>query len=170
MHRDEFLKHDGFEPALPRAGRWPLEGGEAPLPCLCDDAHYGGDDCRVYVVVDDRDDPGVLSPHLDSTGPPANHWLSYEFDCVGEHDGALGFHEDDAERFLLENGIAPGQRFLVHLRYWSTRDYWGEYDCGVEVEGVLWRGRLPDADAATAWEALAARRGAAAFAGLPCAP
>lgn len=135
----------------------PHDPNEHPLPCVCDDALYGNSDARVFVYADDSDELGVLQLNFDSTAPPWNHWLAHEMSNAGVPE-AFGMACSDVEEFLMSNGIAPGQRFLLHIRAWSSRDYWGEWDGGVEVEGVLWKEPWSDDRIACAWEALFGRR------------
>ncbi len=74
------------------------------------------------------------------------YYYELEFECTPHHpeswvewvtqDGTrellrwagLSRGEDDAERFMMENGIAPGQKFMAEILFTTSRDYWGEYD------------------------------------------
>jgi len=89
---------------------------------------------------------------LESTGPLPG-WMQYIEDTEGltatmypDHclDGA------DLATALMAEGITPGEPFFVHMLFWSSRDYWGEYDEGVEWE-VLDRGRASPEEAARQW-------------------
>lgn len=60
-------------------------------------------------------------------------------------------HYDDWRDFLLREGLAPGQSFLVRVCFSSHRDYWGEYDEDWDVEVVARERMLPD-EHLLAWE------------------
>ncbi len=69
---------------------------------------------------------------------PERHWLSYVMDTSGL-DSALGldFYNEEfmyggMTEWLMRNGIAPEQRFIVEATFSSSRDYWGEYDEDVD--------------------------------------
>lgn len=89
---------------------------------------------------------------LDTINPlPA--WMQYIHNTEGltcamfpEHfcDGA------DLATALLAEGITPEVPFFVYMHFWSSRDYWGEYDEGIEWK-VLDRGRASPAESAEQW-------------------
>lgn len=87
----------------------------------------------------------------DQTAAEARHdWLAFELDAVG-WDGLLDVNHD-AATWLLREGLAPGQPFLVWLRPHYSRDYWGEHDLDVEWDVVARTHRSPE-EAAAAWQA-----------------
>ena len=103
------------------------------LPWVTDGALYERHACTVLMTTTEEWEWGSLALELDCDGPPANHWLSYELDAMGEIGEILGIATgDETDRFLLENGIAPFQRFYMRITARYSRDYWGEYDTDIE--------------------------------------
>lgn len=60
-------------------------------------------------------------------------------------------HHDDWMPFMLREGIAPGQAFLIEIapKWWT--DYWGEHDVDWNTKVVA---KGPCADPAAAWSAM----------------
>jgi hypothetical protein len=107
---------------------------ETNLPCVGDGALYEGHACTILVTTTEEWEWGQLTLELDCEGPPDNHWLSYEFDTVGGLGDILDISGDQVDMFLLENGIAPFQRFYLYITAHYYKDYWGEYDSEIECE------------------------------------
>lgn len=87
-----------------------------------------------YIYLDgDEEDGYQLYLDLDCDPPHIDHFVSYIMDMGGSldlisWDGRYHRGEEETEAFLIEQGIAPGQRFLMELNFTTSRDYWGEYD------------------------------------------
>lgn len=131
---------------------------EANFPCVGDGALYDSLSCTILVTTTEEWDWGQLTFELDCEGPPDNHWLAYEFDTCGNLGDILGASTgDEVERFLLENGIAPFQRFYLHISASYYKDYWGEYDSEFDYE-VLNIEPWDTNRICTEWEAFWARK------------
>lgn len=74
-------------------------------------------------------------------------WMEEE-----ELTSLLGVEWHQEVRWMLEEGIAPGQPFLVRIQmpYYSV-DYWGEGDVDYRDIKILWRRPLPRACALKRW-------------------
>lgn len=135
-----------------------IEEPKFKLPCIGEGALYEKNTCTVLMTTTEDWEWGQLSLELDCDGPPANHWLSYELDAMGQIGDILDIVQgNDVDRFLLENGIAPFQRFYMRISAHYSRDYWGE--CDSDIEGwVLNIEPWDDVRIATEWEAFIARK------------
>jgi len=108
----------------------------------------------VTLIFEDPDD-GCYSLELACEPPYYSggdklHWLAY---VMEQYSLAEYLALDDAEsqvRFMLQEGIAPGQRFLVEMSFWSSRDYWGEWDEGLDMR-VMDREPWTEAQHVEAW-------------------
>ncbi len=76
--------------------------------------------------------------------------VGYDIECVGLFDV---FHEYVADfiehaRLRLDkpnvhrDEFGTKVQFLTMWSYWSSQDYWGEWDCGVDFVGVFDRGDI----------------------------
>lgn len=113
-----------------------------------------GGDRYVWLVADPLDDLALRQDDLvedDQTEAEAQRdWLEFERDMVGWEE-LVGASRGDVATWLLREGLAPGQPFLVWLRPHYSVDYYGEHDLDIEAEVVLvdpWS----DERAAEAWE------------------
>jgi len=111
------------------------ERPKAKFPCFAEGALYEGAGCRVLMTTTEEWEWGSLKLELDCEGPPDNHWLSFELDALCDIGEIMGVSTgSETDMFLLEHGIAPFQRFYVHLTVLYTKDYWGEYDSSFDWE------------------------------------
>ncbi len=101
------------------------------LPVLYEDAWYGVNDCYIRCFACEEEEWGSFYLEIDCDGPPPNHWLAYMLDCVNLVEM---LYMDPVERFIIENGIAPGQPFYLYLTYNCSQDYFGEIDEEVDYE------------------------------------
>lgn len=133
---------------------------QPPGPFVGEDCVYFRDTtlCWVTMVVE-YEDWGCLTLDIDGEGPPGDHWLEFETSVVGL-DEVVGFtasfygSDDDRcrEAWMLDLGVAPGQRFRLVMMYGSWRDYWGEYDSEVCWD-LIWVEPWTPQQCAEAWEA-----------------
>lgn len=131
---------------------------EVKLPCFAEGALYESLECRVLMTTTEEYEWGALSLALDCDGPPDNHWLSYELEnCCEIGDMIYISGGEETDMFLLEHGIAPFQRFYMHLTASYTKDYWGEHDSEFDYE-VLNVEPWNENRIATEWEAYWARK------------
>lgn len=98
-------------------------------------------------------DEGELDLEL-LTPVPERHWLEWHIDGAGFRD-SLGLYryKDSLMKFLLEEGLCPGQRFSMHLKHWAQSywtDYGQEYDAGIDILSIT---PFPfQGDPADAWD------------------
>ncbi|MFI5113529.1 MAG: hypothetical protein ACHP7J_00190 [Terriglobales bacterium] len=92
----------------------------------------------LFIVLDERPDffasDGGESEEKD-------HWLQYCLSHEPIYDwfglSIDGKWRPSVQQWALENGIAPGQRFLCELSYWHSYDPWSnEHDEGMYHEVV----------------------------------
>lgn len=99
-------------------------------------AYFKGTSLCWVTLVAEYEDEGWLSLELSCDGPHPQHWLGFEMDAIGLNE-LLGFEGTDEakEEFLLQQGIAPGQRFRIEATYHSYQtwtDYGYEYDADTD--------------------------------------
>jgi len=133
----------------------PYERMEVKFPCVGDGAAYDSLSCTILVTTTEENEWGKLNLEMDCDGPPDNHWLAFELDCYGSIEEML--YIEDMDAFLLEHGIAPFQRFYIHLTASYWKDYWGEYDSEFDYE-VLNIEPWDENRVCTEWEAYLARK------------
>ena len=132
------------------------EVGDPPVPVFGDRAWFGYNECRIWLRSHEEWEWGTLNLELDCDPPPYTCALYHELDAVGPIEDVLGL--DDVERFLMENGLAPGQPFYIYASFWySGPDRNGEYDSDSDFK-ILDQERWTADQAATAWEAFYARQ------------
>lgn len=96
---------------------------------------------RVWLMIDPDDESQLVEAGFDDIGEhPA--WLRWEYDSLGSSDfwkNYVGFDRPCSRspelRFPLEEGLRPGQPFLVEVQtpcYWTNQD--GEGESSIEVE------------------------------------
>lgn len=89
------------------------------------------------------------NPTLLSYWPELLEWFEAEVDAAGIC-GILDI--DSSILWMLHNGIAPGQKFVVRIEQPTyIRDYWGEYDVEYGDWDIVWREPLSDNLAWRAW-------------------
>lgn len=152
----KFEPFDSIRPAPPDEER-----GESKLPVrfISEDSAWFGTIGYVWIVTESYDLPGDygIDFHIDSEVPyHPEGWLPWEIEgaglpmvITGESGGAFF----EYERWMLEHGIAPGQRFFVRLdlHAWKMETYYGtEYDYKIDME-VLQIEPWPEDRIAEAW-------------------
>lgn len=78
-------------------------------------------------------------PTLLGSDPPNAGWLDWELEAASLGN-LLGIESIPSWDWMLREGIAPGQEFLVRIpRPTYTRDYWGEHDVEYGDVEITWR-------------------------------
>lgn len=152
MTKFTFVLEDAEPPEKYEGARWGRQGS----------FYWSPSKAWVTCRVSDDDELGELDVDLDCESPPNWSHLGYEIDNLGLGELLAGylFKGDAVEQWALEQGLCPGQLFLLEIEIgysgsWS--DY--EYDYDVEVHcRVLDRETKTADEVATAWEAFIGRR------------
>lgn len=127
-----------------------------------DGAAYFVDTTLCWVTLTSAyEDWGHLSLDLACDGPHPDHWFAYEMDCVGLNDmlGFPVFYGEDGddvfrERWMFEQGVAPGQRFRIAATYDSfvtDTAYGREYDSEIDFV-VIAIDTWTNAESTDAWD------------------
>src|SRR3990172_13398391 len=67
---------------------------------------------------------GQLRFELCCENPPCDHWLAHELRELGNISEIIGVSiGKETDMFLLENGIAPFQKFYMYLTVHYSKDY-----------------------------------------------
>lgn len=141
----------------------PIEEAPPYRPKYGDAAYFRGKNSPVWIwcVFEWEEDCGQLMAEIFSEDPPPeDHWLGWWIDGCGL-DETIGCSWDLVqgvhwykEEWLLTEGIAPNQPFLVELKIYSYEydTYYGrEYDCEVTGEVIDIKSWLPE-QVLAAWE------------------
>ena len=137
-----------------------LRSGESdeniPIDCIFVDGMTYNDGKQYYLLLsaDEYDEWGVLSLKIEGAMPTPNSSLAFEIAAIGCIEEVLDIK--NVETFLLQNGIAPGQRFWmrVSIKYFYSYLEW-DADIDYTVTSIIpWSIER----AATAWEAFNGRK------------
>jgi hypothetical protein len=93
--------------------------------------------CWFTVSIEYRVEDDELYFSLDCDGPHPGHWLSCELDNTSLAEMLVGHntaYEDHKETidWMMREGIAPGQMFMIEAWYNCYQDHWGDWDCEVD--------------------------------------
>lgn len=104
-----------------------------------------------YVFVTVMFDGGMGDgPSVIDSYPPCVEWFDYECDN-GMLECLMGC-EGKWPEWMLREGIAPGQQFVIRVSEPSyTKDCWGEYDVDYGDWEIVQRQPLPDGVAGMLW-------------------
>jgi len=116
---------------------------------------YGPDITRITCTTDYNRDQD-LSVEMACDFPHRDHWLSYViqesgFEAILEVWPWCSNQGFNIAAWLMEQGLAPRQRFQLDLQFGSSRDYWGEYDEWIDILDIQPVDVLTDREAATLW-------------------
>jgi len=113
---------------------------------------YTTDEQLVWLFVD-TDDDGPERAGVDSIGR-CNYWHDSTIDDSG-WDAVLGLQAGTWYDWLMAEGVAPGQRFLVRLRFSTSQNYFGEWDGEWDAEVVAREPWSAERSAAAWWQVVA---------------